>query len=97
VKPHSAHRFDVYAEPTCCTRTLVKDSDAVFDYVDEFLCCGTDPVEAVANDLGVVRLPGCEVERRPGGVEPAVAPDDVRDRFGLDFAFRPLGVVLASK
>jgi len=38
--------------------------------------------------------PGCEVECRPTGVESAVAPDDVRDGFGLDFAFRPLGVVV---
>jgi hypothetical protein len=75
VKPHSAHRFDVYAEPTCCTRTLVNDSDAVFDYVDEFFCCGTDPVEAVANDLGIVRLPRGQGERRPVRVGPVVPTD----------------------
>ena len=33
------------------------------------------------------------MERRPAGVEPAVAPDDVRDGFGPDSASRPLGVV----
>lgn len=33
------------------------------------------------------------MERRPAGVQPTVAPDNVRDGFGLHFAFRPLGVV----
>jgi hypothetical protein len=62
--------------------------------VDEFFCRSTDPVESVANDLGIVRFPRREVERRPASVQPTVAPDDVRDGFGLDFAFRPLGVIV---
>jgi len=68
-----------------------------FEHVDEFFCCGTDPSEALANDLGIVRLPRSQVERRPTSVEPAVPPDDVRDGFGLDFAFRPLGVVVDAE
>jgi hypothetical protein len=41
-----------------------------------------------------VRVPGSQVERRTTGVEFAVPPDDVRDSFGLDFAFRPPGIVV---
>jgi len=59
-----------------------------FEHVDECLCRSTTPSEALANDLGIVRLPGSEVERRPAGVQPTVPADDVRDGFGLDFAFR---------
>jgi len=38
-------------------RALVNDSGAVFDHVDELFCCGTDPVETVASDFRIVRLP----------------------------------------
>jgi len=62
-----------------------------------FLRRRTDPSKPLANNLGIVRLPGCEVERRAAGIESAVPPDDVRDGFGLDFAFRPLGVVVDVK
>jgi hypothetical protein len=73
---------------------LVKNSRAVFEHVDEFLCRSTNPAEALANDLGIVRLPRGQVECRPAGISPTVPPDDVGDGFGLDFAFRPLGVVV---
>ena len=68
--------------------------ELVFEDVDEFFCRSTNPSEALANDLGIIRLPRSEVERRPAIVEPAVAPDDVGDCLGLDFAFRPFGVVV---
>jgi hypothetical protein len=55
---------------------LVKDSDAVLEHVDELFCCGVDPTETVANDLGIVRLSGGKVERRPARVERTVAPDE---------------------
>jgi len=37
--------------------------------VDEFFCCGTNPSEPLANDLGIVRLPRSEVENRLTGAE----------------------------
>jgi hypothetical protein len=40
-----------------------------FERVDEFLCCGTNPSEPLANDLGIVRLPRSEVKNRLTGAE----------------------------
>ena len=64
------------------------------DHVDDLFSRGAGPAEPLVNDLGIVRLPCSQVERRVVDVEPAVPPDDVRDGFGLDFAFRPLGIVV---
>jgi hypothetical protein len=33
---------------------LVKNLSAVFDYVDELFCCGTDPVGLLGSDPGPV-------------------------------------------
>ncbi len=41
----------------------------VLENVDEFFCRSINPSEALANDLGIIRLPRSEVERRPTGVE----------------------------
>jgi len=65
----------------------VSEQDSVLENLHQVRCRPTDPYEPLANDLGIVRLPGGQVERRAAGVEPAVPPDGVRDGFGLDFAF----------
>ena len=64
------------------------------DHVDDLLSSGADPVEPLANNLGTLHLPSSQVKRRAAGVEPAVPPDGVRNGFGLDFAFRPPGIVV---
>ena len=73
---------------------LVKTSSPAFEHVDELFSCGTDPFETVANDSGIVRFPGGQVERRPTGIQTTVSPDDIRDRLGLDFAFRSLSATV---
>jgi len=64
------------------------------DHVDDLPGSGTDTTKSFANNLVIIRLPRRQAERRTAGVEPAVAPDDVRDGLGLDFAFRPFGVIV---
>jgi hypothetical protein len=72
---------------------LGNNLDAVFERTDDLFGCFTNPIESIANDRRIVRFPRRKVERRATGIEPAVPPNDVRDRLGLDFPFRLFCIV----